>query len=64
MEEIEVIIEKDGSVTIEGKNFVDASCKTATKELEDDLGVSTLVQAKPELQRQVTTRTAAKTVRR
>lgn len=58
-EEFVVDINPDGTVTIEGKNFTDASCKHLSAQLEADLGVVTNVSAKPELQR-TTTRTQAK----
>ena len=64
-EELVIDISPDGTVTIEGKNFTDADCKTLSKQLEEDLGVVTHVTAKPEMQRTSTrSKTVAKTGRR
>ena len=63
MEEIEIIVNPDGSLTIEGKNFVDADCKKLTKELEDDLGVVVHVTEKPEMKNTRTRTSARKVVR-
>jgi hypothetical protein len=35
---IEVVVDKDGNATIEGKEFKDASCKQATAALQKALG--------------------------
>ena len=39
--QIEVIIEKDGSLKIEAKGFQNKECLKATKEFEDSLGTVT-----------------------
>jgi hypothetical protein len=64
-EEFVIDINEDGTVTIEGKNFTDASCKLLSQQLEEDLGVVTKVTAKPELQRIASrSKTATKAVQR
>ena len=63
IEEIVIDIELDGTVTVEGKNFVGPECKQLTKALEEDLGVVTSVVEKPEM-RQTKTKTVARTARR
>lgn len=58
-QEFVIDIDPDGTVTIEGKGFVDAECKKLSAALEADLGVVTKVVEKPEM-RQMKARTVAR----
>ena len=48
MKEVEVIINQDGTVLIEGRGFVGPECEQAMNEITQALGVVTKSQAKPE----------------
>ena len=47
-QEVVIIIEPDGSATIEGKGFSGPECKEFTKAIEADLGTVVDVELKPE----------------
>ena len=64
MEEFIVDINADGTVTIEGKNFTDASCKKLSEQLEEDLGIVEKMTPKPEMQRSVNSKTQTRKVTR
>lgn len=53
-EEIQIDISPSGEVTVEGKNFTGAECKTLTAELEKALGAVTKSTNKPEYHRTAT----------
>jgi hypothetical protein len=48
MEQIEILVAKDGSVKIDAKNFTGTGCVNATKPFEQALGVVKLDEFKPE----------------
>ena len=50
MQEIDIVIERNGDVTIEGKNM-GPDCKALTKEIESALGTVTATKLKPEYHR-------------
>ena len=50
---LDVVIEKDGSVSIEGQNFVDASCADAMRVYKEQLGVVAREDPKREFFQQV-----------
>jgi hypothetical protein len=50
---IEVVVDKDGNATIEGKEFKDASCKQATAALQKALGQVAKQTLKPEGLREI-----------
>jgi hypothetical protein len=52
-EKIEVVVEKDGTSTVDGKNFEDAGCHKAMAEVEKALGKVTKQTMKPEGLREV-----------
>lgn len=47
-EEIEITIEKNGDVSVEGKNIAGADCVKLTAEIEKALGVVTATKKKSE----------------
>lgn len=48
MEQIEILVAKDGSVKIDAKNFTGASCVNATRPFETALGIVKHDEFKPE----------------
>jgi len=48
MKQIEIVVDKTGSVKIEAKNFSGTSCADATRPFQNALGVATDNQFKPE----------------
>jgi len=52
VKEIEVIIDKDGNVTVEAVGFKGKACAAATKAIEEALGKVTSSKKKPEFNQQ------------
>lgn len=48
MKQIEIVVDKQGGVKIEAKNFTGASCSDATRPFEKALGIVTHDQFKAE----------------
>ena len=51
MEEIEIIVDKNGDVKVEGKGIVGPDCESLTKEIEQALGDVSSRQKKAEYHR-------------
>ncbi len=58
MQEIDILVHENGSVTIEGKNIEGSDCKALTKGIEEALGEVTSFKKKPEYHK---TRAATRT---
>ena len=54
MQEIDIVIEPNGDVTVEGKGIVGPECETLTKEIEQALGSVQKRVKKPEYHRTAT----------
>ena len=56
MKQIEIMIETDGTVKIEGKEFKGPECAKYIAEIQEALGTTASMKKKPEFQACVTTR--------